>query len=207
MKRFVGSSRRLLVWAVGLGLLGVACSTTGDVEQTLGRVDEQLADVAVDPFRPAETRAIFLPDPPEGMVTVKLDFPKYLNELPGQIEVHAPAGASDRLWATESLPPGKRVPAGDLIDDGIVFVNPGEMGLVTLVYHNPTDEDIRIRTVAPFVDPAVATPLAYGRCWCDAPGFDVPAGGSWYRTIGVGVASVTPAGAKAVVTWPVIVES
>lgn len=97
------------------------------------------------------------------------------------------------------------MPVGPAIKDGIVFLEPGVLGMVTLVYHNPTDRPLRIRTVAPFIDPVAAAPLAYGRCWCDAPGFDVPAGGSWYRTIAAGVAKETPPGAKAIVSWPVIV--
>jgi len=161
----------------------------------------------VDPFKPAVTSAVLLPEPPEGMLTVKINLPKYLNALPGEMEVHVPEGDSNRLWKTSTVGPGEEAPVGARIDDGIAFVKPGEMALVTLVYKNPTMQDIRIRTVAPFVDPAVATSLAYGRCWCDAAGFDVPAQSTWYRTIGVGVATGAPVGAKVIVTWPVIVVS
>lgn len=209
--------RAMVTVALAAGMVAAACTgnaaqgeaaapAAGEkVVEELNEIDAVLGSLQVDPFRPATTRAVFLPDPPQGQVTVKLDFPEYQNALPGRMEVHLPKGPTDRLWFTQSVPAGKRLPVGPEIDDGILFVDPGEMGLVTLVYRNPTDRAIRIRTVAPFIDPAVATPLAYGRCWCDAPGFDVPAKGTFYRTIGVGVAAVTPPGAKAVVTWPVIV--
>lgn len=199
--------RRVLLVAGPLlfALVVAACADTGEAEDALRQVDEQLAGLEVEPFKPAESAAVLLPDPPEGQVTVKLNFPEYLNELPGEIEVHAPAGDSARLYATASLPAGEPVPVGDLIPEGIVFLEPGTMGLVTLVYRNPTDQPIRIRTVAPFTDPVAAAPLTYGRCWCDAPGFDVPAGGSWYRTIAAGTGASTPPGAKAIVSWPVIV--
>lgn len=196
----------LLVGALAVTLVAAACGGAGEAEETLEELNEELAGLEVEPFRPAQSSALFLPDPPEDSVTVKLNFPKYLNKLPGEIEVHAPAGRSNRLYATESLAPGEEPPVGDLIPDGIAFVEPGVMAMVTLVYRNPTDQPIRIRTVAPFTDPVAASPLAYGRCWCDARGFDVPPSGSWYRTIGVGVAMGTPAGAKAIVSWPVIVE-
>lgn len=196
---------RLLVGIALFGLIGGACAGTGEAEDALREVDEQLAGLEIEPFKPAESTAILLPDPPEGQVTVKLNFPKYLNELPGEIEVHVPAGDSNRLYATASLPAGAEVPVGDLIPDGIVFLEPGTLGMITLVYRNPTNQPIRIRTVAPFTDPVAAAPLTYGRCWCDAPGFDVPPGGSWYRTIAAGTGAGTPPGAKAIVSWPVIV--
>jgi hypothetical protein len=198
----------LVAGVTALALVGAACAAdTGAAEDVLRRANDRLAGLEVEAFRPTHTQAIFLPDPPEGQVTVQLAFVYYQAALPGEFEWHVPAAGSDRLWATASLPAGEEAPVGPEIRQGIAFVKPGELNLVTIVYRNPTGRPVRFHSVTPDVDPIAAAPFAYARCWCDAGTFEAPPHGTWYRTVAVGVGATTPPGAKAIVTWPVIVES
>jgi len=188
-------------------LHAAACGEGGateEAERTLSQLESQLAQLEVDPGRLTTSQALFLPDPPEGLVTLKIDFVYYQEGLPGRLQVYEPAGDSDRLFAMEALEAGVPVPKGDLIDNGIVFVKPGELKLVTLVYENPTNRLNAFMAIAPSFDPVAAHPFAYARCFCAALRFEAPAGGAWYRTIAVGTAPQVPPGTKVIVTWPVI---
>lgn len=175
-----------------------------EAAQALTDVEGQLALLEVDAARLTTSQAPFLPDPPEGMVTLKIDFVYYQEGLPADLEVREPAGDADRLFAMESLEAGADVPMGDVIEDGIVFVKPGELKLVELVYNNPTDSLNAFMAIAPSFDPVAAHPFAYARCFCAALRFEAPAGGAWYRTIAVGAAAPVAPGTKIIVTWPVI---
>lgn len=202
-RRFFVAPAALAVLALS-ALLGTACGGGGEAEETLTNLEGQLDALEVDAARLTTSQAPFLPDPPEGMVTLKIDFAYYQEGLPARIEVHEPAGDADRLFAMESLEAGAPVPMGDLIENGIIFVTPGELKLVELVYQNPTDELNAFMAIAPSFDPVAAHPFAYARCFCAALRFEVPPGGTWYRTIAVGTAPQVPPGSKVIVTWPVI---
>ncbi len=99
---------------------------------------------------------------------------------------------------------GKKVKRGALIKDGIAIIEPGKLYTLQVVYENPTDKEVKFLVNAPLVDPAAALPFARAKCWCAAIPFSVPARGTFSRTIQVGVGPETPAGAKAIVEWPVI---
>lgn len=207
--RGTGLGRRLIptiAAAAVLAVLAGACTDSGtsqgvaEAGQALDDVAGRLAAVEVEASRLTASDAAFLPDPPEGQITLQI---RFTNATDGTIGVYAPTEATGRLFAMESIPAGQPIPRGEAIKEGIVFAEPGELVPVELVYENPTDQDITFMSIAPTIDPAVAHPFAYARCFCAAIPFTAPAGGGWYRTIAVGAAPQVPPGAKVVVTWPV----
>lgn len=201
--------RRHVRVAALVGVLALVASACTQAEDTSGATAREALDalqadvgqVQVEAGRLTASDAAFLPDPPEGMVTLQI---RFTNTTEGTIGVSQTTEETDRLFATESIAAGQQVPAGDPIKEGIVFAPPGQLGLVELVYDNPTDEDITFMAIAPTIDPAGAHPFAYARCFCASVPFTAPAGGGWYRTIAVGAAPQVPPGAKVVVTWPVL---
>ena len=153
----------------------------------------------------ASSRARFLPNPPAGKVTVQLLVSAIDAAVPGKFNFHLAAPEMKEMFHTVSEPKGARVLTGQLIKDGIVFVEPGKFYTLQVVYKNPTDRNVRFLVSAPLVDPSAALPFARARCWCAAIPFSAPAGGTFSRTIQVGVGPDTPIGAKAIVEWPIVV--
>ncbi len=152
----------------------------------------------------AASRAMFLPDPAPGKVTVQLLATSVGDKIPGEFSFHFAAPEMKELFLTVSEPKGKTVLRGALMEDGIAFVEPGKFYTVQVVYKNPTDREVRFLVNAPMVDPSAALPYARARCWCAAIPFLVRANGTFSRTIQVGVGPETPPGAKAIVEWPVV---
>jgi hypothetical protein len=146
----------------------------------------------------------FLPDPPEGKVTVQLSARPVKASMPGEFKFYMAPPDLGKVFKTVSVPKGQAVPKGQEIENGIAFMDPGVFYTLQVLYENDTDEDVEFTVVAPELDPQAAMPYARALCMCAAIPFTVPAGGAWYRIIQVGVANNTPPGAKTIVTWPVI---
>ena len=173
---------------------------TLELQELEGLADELVLDLS----RIGPSRAQFLPDPPARMVTVQLLAEAVSAAIPGEFKFYLAAAEAQDLFTTVSVPRGERVPKGDELVDGVAFVEPGVFYTITIVYENPTDEDVNFLVTAPTLDPQAALPFARARCWCAAVPFNAPAGGAFYRTIQVGVGPDTPPGAKAIVVWPVV---
>jgi len=147
-----------------------------------------------------------LPNPPSGKVTLKLDWVFHPRPIPGAIRVYEPAGKAKALWASESLKRGQAVPIGREHKGSIIFVAPGERVLVTLVWRNPTNRDIRFYVVPHQVIPTSGATSTWLTCLCMSLLYGAPAGGAWYRTINVGVAPDVKPGTKFVAVHTVITD-
>ncbi len=160
--------------------------------------------VQLDVFGIASSRTMFLPAPPAGKVTVQLLATAVNAAIPGEFKFYFAAPEVGEVFTTVSAPKGETVPKGQELKNGVAFVEPGKFYAVQVVYQNPTDREIEFLVNAPQIDPVVALPFARAVCWCAAIPFSAPPGGTFYRTLRVGVASNTPVGAKAIVEWPVM---
>ncbi len=167
-------------------------------EQTAGSAAE------LDAFGIASTRTMFLPAPPEGKVTVQLLATAVNAGIPGKFKFHLAAPEASEVFTTVSALKGQTVPRGPEIENGVVIIDPGKFYTLQIVYENPTDREIEFLVNAPQIDPVAALPFARAQCLCAAIPFSAPPGGTFSRTIKVGVASNTPAGARAIVEWLVI---
>lgn len=147
-----------------------------------------------------------LPDPPAGQVTLRLDWVFHPRPLPGVIRAFEPAGRARQLWAMESLKRGQPVPVGKEFKGSVVFVTPGKRTLVTLVWRNPTNRDIRFYVVPHQVIPTSGASSVWLTCLCMSLLYGAPAGGAWYRTIDVGVAPDVKPGTKFVAVHTVITD-
>ncbi len=172
-------------------------------EQIAGSAAEGKA-VQLDAFGIASTRTMFLPAPPEGKVTVQLLATVVNAGIPGEFKFYLAAPEASEVFTTVSAPRGQNVPRGQEIENGVVIVEPGKFYTLQIVYENPTDREIEFLVNAPQIDPVAALPFARAQCLCAAIPFSAPPGGTFSRTIKVGVASNTPAGARAIVEWLVI---
>ncbi len=177
---------------------------TGQLEDRLQAVEGFSSRLVFDASRVGPSRALYLPDPPPDMVTVQLVAAAVNDGIPGHFRFYLAAPTAARLFMTESLPKGQPVPKGQELQDGIVFVEPGKFYTLQVVYENPTDHEVKFLVTGGIVDPQAALPFVRNRCWCAAVPFSAPAGGTFSRTIQVGVGPDTPPGAKAIVVWPVV---
>jgi len=160
--------------------------------------------IDLDFSRIAPSRTFALPDPPEGMVTVQLLGVSEGGDIPGKFRFFMAAPEVSQLFTTLSLPAGQKAPRGRELFDGIAFLEPGKFYSLQVIYRNRTKEEIQFLVTAPTIDPQAALPFARARCWCASIPFSAPPGGTFARTIQVGVAPDTPPGAKVIVIWPVV---
>ena len=145
------------------------------------------------------TCTMFLPAPPAGKVTVQFLATAVNAGIPGEFKFYLAAPEASEVFTTVSVPEGQSVPKGQELKNGIAFVEPGKFYTVQVVYENPTDREIEFLVNAPQIDPVAALPFARAQCLCAAIPFSAPPGGTFSRTIKVGVASNTPAGARAII--------
>ena len=177
--------------------------STHELEGRLNAIEGASQRLVLDASRIGPSRAEFLPDPPQGKVTVQLLAEVENGGLPGKFTFHlAPEGAE--LFDTRSVPKGESIPIGPEIKDGIAFVEPGKLYRLQVVYRNPTDEEAKFLVRGGIIDPPGALPFVRNLCWCAAIPFSAPPGGLFSRIIEVGVGPDTPPGAKAIVVFPVV---
>lgn len=205
--------RRLkLIAALGLALsvatVGLASAQGQDVEAMVQRILERVRALASDPLRQtAFTTTSELPDPPPGQITVQLRIRYQGDPLPGDgIVFHETVPETEGLFTMASLPPGAEVPAGPPIEDGIVFVKPGDRLKTELVFQNPTDQDIPFAAVPWYAEPAFAHLGITNQCFCASVPWFAPAGGSWYRTIYTDFDPWIPPGTKMAIVWTVVTD-
>ena len=194
--------------AIALSVVAAVLAFIADEGLREARADDSAAHASkhqLDVFSIAQSRTMFLPAPPAGKVTVQLLATPVDGALPGAFKFYLAADDMNELFKTVSEPKGTVVPRGQEMENGIAFVEPGKFYTVQIIYDNPSDEEARFLVTAPTVDPAAALPFARARCLCAAIPFSVRGGGTFSRTIEVGVGPETPAGAKAIVEWPVVV--
>ncbi len=185
-------------------------ATTAEIEATLHDLETRVVilenssqRLALDIGRVGPSRAVFLPQPPEGLVTVQFVAEALNGAIPGTFRFFlAPEG--EQLFETHSLAPDETFEVGPELEDGIVFVEPGVLYMLKIVYENPTSEEIQFLVPGGTLDPQAALPYVRNRCWCASLPYTVPASGTFTRVIQVGVGPDTPAGARAVVVWPVV---
>ncbi len=183
-----------------VAILSETGNVLGDRLESLEAAQEGLV---FDAFRVGPSRAQFLPNPPEGLVAVQILAETENDAIPGDFTFHlAPEGTE--LFETLSLAEGEELVTGPLIEDGLVFIEPGVLYKLQVVYQNPSDEPLRFLVRGGVLDPQAALPYLRNRCWCAAIPFEVPANGSFSRIIEVGVGPDTPLGAKAVAIFPVV---
>ena len=157
-------------------------------------------------------RTAGIPDPPPGAVALRLSFEYESNPQLGLgIRVHEPTSEIDTIWATESLPKGIDMPVGPAIVDRTVFLKPGESRMVALAYKNLVGQDVSI-LFAPHQDaPSNLASHVDFKCLCfptfNQVPYKVPAEGSWYKVIQVGVGSDMPAGSRVDSLYKVLFES
>lgn len=154
----------------------------------------------------AATPADRVPNPPAGRVAIKLDWVFYPRPIPGAIRAYEPIGKAKNIWASETLGKGQPVPVGKEFKDSIIFVEPGKPIFVTLVYKNPTNADVKFYVVPHQVVPTSRASDTWLTCLCMSLIYGAPAGGAWYRTIGVGVSPETKPGTKVVAVHTVITD-
>lgn len=191
-----------------LPILVAACGGNGNVERAAEQVQERVQALLQDPIREAGLTAVAdLPDPPEGQVTIQLRWRYQGEPLPGEgLVPYETVPETDGLFAMESLEAGQPVPRGDRIEDGIMFVKPGEEIHVEWVYENPTDQDITFVALAWYVEPYTVKPFTYPSCLCLSIPYTAPANGAWYRTIYYRLDPAVEPGTKMAITWTAVTD-
>lgn len=196
--------------ALALPLLLVACGEGGgeEVQRLAESVQGRVQTLTQDPIREAGLTSVAdLPDPPEGQVTVQLRWRYQGDPLAGDgLVAYETVPETDGLFTMESLPAGKPVPRGDLIQDGIVFMKPGDEIHVEFVYENPSDKDVSFVALAWYVEPYSVKPFTYPTCLCISIPYTAPAGGAWYRTIYFELSPDIEPGTKMAVTWTAVTD-
>ena len=182
---------------------GAVAANLDATEARLQEIEDLTTQVVLDAGRVGPSRAQFLPNPPENMVTVQFVAEAVDAAIPGEFQFYlAPEGVA--LFTTVSLPAGESIETGPPLENGIAFVEPGKFYKLQVFYENPTDEEIDFLVPGGTLDPQAALQFVRNRCWCAAIPFSVSAGGTFSRIIEVGVGPDTPPGAKAIVVWPVV---
>jgi hypothetical protein len=197
---------------VAVAALGVACSG-GDSDETQQQI-ATAGDLAskVEGFEAAAgvhvlDRTADIPDPPAGTVALRFSFRYPGDSLPGDgVLVHEASPEVNSLWAMESLPKGQAVPAGDAIADQVLFLEPGESRMVTVVFENPTTEDVGFIALPHQDSPGSLATKTWLTCFCLTFIYEAPAEGAWYRVIRVAVSPDTPAGSKIDAQWTIVTD-
>jgi hypothetical protein len=152
-------------------------------------------------------RTADIPDPPAGKVALRFSFRYVGDALPGDgVVVHEASPEVNSLWAMESLAKGQAVPAGDAFADQVLFLEPGEKRMVTLVFENPMTDDVGFIALPHQESPGELGPKTWLTCFCMAFVYEAPAEGVWYRVIEVATAPDTPAGSKIDAQWTILTD-
>jgi hypothetical protein len=152
-------------------------------------------------------RTTGVPEPPDGMVAIRLGFGYVPKALPGDgIVTFESSPEVDTVWAMESLAPGQELPVGPPLADRTLFLEPGASQTVTVTYLNPTSDDVAF-LVTPHQDsPGTLNGLVWPTCLCFSFPYSAPANGSWYRVIKITASPDLPAGSKVDIVWTVLTD-
>lgn len=205
---FSPRAMRVAATTLAATLVLAACANTDRAEELAKSVEEKAGVLAQDPVRQTALSTVNdLPDPPAGQITVQLRIRYQGEPLPGEgITFHETVPETDGLFTMKSLPPGEPVPMGDRIEDGIVFVTPGDTLKTELVFQNPSDTDVAFVAVPWYAEPAALHLGITNQCFCASVPWFAPAGGSWYRTIYTGFDAGMPVGSKMAIVWTVVTD-
>lgn len=172
------------------------------LERDVAGVKRAVGKLSLGPASTASaSAAASLPDPPPGMVTVKLA--QDYKRVPGEFQLFHPAPGL-KLLDTKSYPAGVEVKTGDPIDDGILFLKPGELSLVQVIWKNPQAKGQSFFVVPHLVDPAKYQSSTPWKCICTGQMYAVPPHGTFSRVMGIEVTKDVPAGAKLIGTHTVV---
>ena len=173
------------------------------VSNTEGNITDFTATAAVHSL----ARTANITEPPAGKVALHFSFDYLPGSLPGDgLQVRTPSPEVNTLWAMESLPEGQSVPAGDLIKDNTIFLTPGESQMVTLVYQNPTAQDVGFLAMPHQESPGQLSAKTWLTCFCLAFIYEAPAEGAWYRVIRVAASPDMPPGSKVDALWTILTD-
>lgn len=152
-------------------------------------------------------RTAGIPEPPPGKVALRFSFDYLPNALAGEgLRVHVSSPEVNTVWAMESLAKGQPVPAGEPIKDSTVFLEPGESRMVTLVYENPSGEEIGFLGMPHQESPGSLHTKTWLTCFCLAFIYKAPAEGAWYRVIQAKVSPDMPPGSKVDALWTILTD-
>jgi hypothetical protein len=184
---------------LGATMIALAPSAMADEDEGRGHVP---ATITITNDIPVVTNAIadrasVIPEPPTGMVALRLTTAYSPDRLPGGgLIFHNADPEVNSLWASEMLEPSEEIPVLEAIENGVIFLKPGEERMVTVVYENPTGETVSFVTLPHQDSPAYLAHFAKLTCFCLSFVYEAPANGSWYRVIRVAVNPDTPTGSK-----------
>jgi cytochrome c1 len=129
------------------------------------------------------------------------------NALPGSgIKFHEPDAAVNSLWAMASLEKSQSLPVGPRLDNGVLFMEPGEERMVTVAFRNPSAEKVRFMAEPYQVHPASQIPHTWLTCYCLAFVYEALAEGAWYRAIRLTIAPDTEPGSKVDAIWTILTD-
>jgi hypothetical protein len=196
---FISENRRKATLPAVLAVLGALAMPAG-AQENLGNVNSPSVNIVNDVpvvLNAIANRTADIPEPPAGMVALRLSTAYAPDVLPGGgVEFHQTDPEVDSLWAMESLEAGEDIPAGAQIENGVLFLKPGELQMVTVVYRNPTDKTVQFVALPHQDSPSYLAQFAKLTCFCLSFVYEAPADGSWYRVIRVGINPDTPVGSK-----------
>ena len=189
---------RFLYFAIAV-LVGLGIATSA-VNRPASANEEALLSLLAD-------RTGDIPDPPPGKAALRLSVTYLPVPLPGAgIEFYEPSPEASQVWTMQSLGEEQPVPVGRLIEDGVVFLSPGEARLVTVVYRNPTTSDVGFVVLPHRESPFGQAPNVWLTCLCMSHVYEAPAQGAWYRVIRVKVSPTMPPGAKVDALYTVLTD-
>jgi len=176
------------------------------LEQRVANVEERVSGFTAAGAL-ALDRTAGIPDPPSGKVALRISFQYQPQPLPGDgLRAYEPTPEVSSLWAMESLPAGQPLPVGKPLPDGTLFLEPGESRMVTLVYQNPTAEDVAFLVLPHQEWPGHLARYVWPTCLCMSFVYQAPANGAWYRVIRLTVSPDIPPGSKVDALWTVLTD-
>lgn len=146
-----------------------------------------------------------LPAPPPGKATVKLAW-TYKKMPDAEFELFWPAPELKEVGNTSS-PAGVEVKTGAPIEDGILFLKPGEHVLVQAIWKNPSAKAKSFFVIPHIVKPSKYQSSTPWKCICTGQIYFTPAGGTFSRVMDITVTKDTPAAAKLIGTHDVVGSS
>ncbi len=178
-----------------------------DLEERLVNLEDSVVDFTEAAWMHTLDRTVGIPDPPTGKVAVRLRFPTLPEPLPGEgIELFETTSGVSTIWAMESLEKGQPLPIGPSIEEGALFLAPGQSKMVTVAYTNPTSQEVGFLVLPHQESPGNLARHFWPTCLCMSMTYKAPAEGSWYRVIRVAVGPDIPPGSKVDSIWPVLTD-
>ncbi len=183
-------------------------ATLEGLQRRVVNAEERIASFITAAGMHVLDRTATIPDPPSGKVALRLGFQYLPKPLPGQgIQAYEPVPEVQSLWAMESLPKGQPVPRGAAIEARTLFLAPGESRMVTLVYDNPTAQEVGFLVLPHQESPGSLAPMVWPTCLCMSYVYQAPAGGAWYRVIRLTASPDIPTGSKVDILWTTLTDS